>query len=111
MPAHVKEKMMGKDTKTLLARAEAMADQINEILKRPRPVLGTSQNGYFGGYGCRWCKYSRAWFVVLPFEEETTARKIGDVFTEAGAKVTIGNEAGLAQSQGGRGLQVSAYVN
>lgn len=89
---------------------QAMASQINEMLKVPDPVSGSRANGWFGGYGCRWCAASRAWFTVVHFDASDIAQTIADLFRSAGAKVTISNEGGVAATQNGRGLQVSAYI-
>jgi hypothetical protein len=37
---------------------EAFATRINKILEMPDPVPGNRENGWFAGYGCRWCKFS-----------------------------------------------------
>jgi hypothetical protein len=90
---------------------QTMAAQINAMLDLSMPVPGTSANGWFGGYGCRWCNGSRAWFTVLPFGAELAATKIAEVFKAGGASsVAITNEGGVSEADGGRGLQVSAYV-
>lgn len=89
----------------------AMAKQINAMLNLNTPMPGTEANGWFGGYGCRWCDASRAWFTVLPFGADLAAAKIAELFKAGGAReVEISNEGGVSQSGGGRGLQVSAYV-
>lgn len=89
---------------------QAMASQINAILGVPDPVTGTSSNGWFGGYGCRWCAASCAWFTVIPFDASEGALKIADIFRAAGASVSVSNEGGISEVESGRGLQVSAYV-
>lgn len=81
------------------------------MLSLNAPGRGTKANGWFGGYGCRWCDALRAWFTVLPFDAEPAAAKIAELFKAGGAReVAIKNEGGVSQADGGRGLQVSAYV-
>jgi hypothetical protein len=91
--------------------AQAMAAQINTMLGLNAPEPGTRANGWFGGYGCRWCEASRAWFTVLPFDAEPVAAKVAELFKVGGAReVTITDEGGVSEAAGGRGLQVSAYI-
>lgn len=88
-----------------------MAERINAMLGLPAPVRGTGANGWFGGYGCRWCDASRAWFTVLPFEAEAVSSSIAELFKDGGVReVTITNEGGVSRADGGRGLQVSAFL-
>lgn len=90
---------------------EAVAKRINVMLGVAPPVPGTSANGWFPGYGCRWCPASKAWFTVVPFTLAEVASSIAMMFTAAGlTDVTVSNEGGVSQDDGGRGLQVSAYV-
>ncbi|AVX93391.1 hypothetical protein PkP19E3_35475 (plasmid) [Pseudomonas koreensis] len=89
---------------------EAVAQRISKIIGFEPPVPGTSANGWFGGYGCRWCGASKAWFTVVPFNHRLAAEKVAQMFREAGVEVTISNEGGLTQEEDGKGLQVSAYV-
>lgn len=90
---------------------QSMAAQINAMLSFNAPDPGTKANGWFGGYGCRWCETSRAWFTVLPFDAEPVAAKVAALFKAGGSReVTITNEGGVSEAAGGRGLQVSAYV-
>lgn len=86
------------------------ADRLNRILGLPTPQSGGPDNGWFPGYGCRWCKGSLAWFTVLPYDWADIANQVAEIFRAAGATVAIGNEAGLTKEAGGRGLQVSAYA-
>lgn len=89
---------------------EAFAQRINKIIGFDPPVRGTAANGWFGGYGCRWCGASQAWFTVVPFDQRQAADKVAQMFREAGVDVTITNEGGVPQEDDGKGLQVSAYV-
>lgn len=90
---------------------EAFAKRINRILEMEDPVRGTRENGFFGGYGCRWCSASMAWFTILPFEMEPIAETVAKMFLSAGLQdVKITLEGGVSQTDGGRGYQVSAYV-
>lgn len=90
---------------------QEMADKINAVLGMHAPVPGTRANGWFGGYGCRWCEASRAWFTVLPFSDRLLADEVAALLEAGGCRsVTVTNEGGVDESAGGRGLQVSAYV-
>lgn len=89
---------------------QEMAAQVNAMLCLSAPVPGTAANGWFGGYGCRWCFASRAWFTVVPFDASAVANKVAELFRAAGIAATITNEGGVSQAAQGRGLQVSAYV-
>lgn len=90
---------------------EAFATRINKILEMPDPVPGNRENGWFAGYGCRWCKFSKAWFTVLPFEMQPVAETVASMFKNAGLQeVTITLEAGVTQAEGGKGYQVSARI-
>lgn len=90
---------------------QAIATQINAMLRLNAPVAGTKANGWFGGYGCRWCEASRARFAIAPFDAEPAAKQVADLFRSGGASsVTISYEGGVSKADGGRGLQVSAYV-
>lgn len=87
------------------------AHRVCEIIGFKPPVAASKVNGWFGGYGCRWCAASRAWFTVVPFEAASVAELVANLFREAGLlDVTISNEGGVSQADNGRGLQVSAYV-
>ena len=90
---------------------EAFATRINKILEMPDPVPGNRVNGWFGGYGCRWCKCSRAWFTVLPFDMQSVAETVANMFMHAGLHdVTITLEGGVSKADGGKGYQVSARL-
>lgn len=88
----------------LNATARLYATVLNRMLDLPDPSPGTRANCWFGGYGCRWCASSRAWFTVVPHEQADVAQLAATLFREAGAIVKIHPEAG------GAGLQVSAYA-
>lgn len=89
---------------------QELAAQINAMLGLSAPVPGTAANDWFGGYGCRWCFASRAWFTVVPFDAAEVADKVAELFRAAGIAATITNEGGVSQAAQGRGLQVSAYA-
>ncbi|WP_116894875.1 hypothetical protein [Pseudomonas savastanoi] len=90
---------------------EAYAQRISKIIGFEPPLPGTSSNGWFGGYGCRWCAASKAWFTVVPFDQRLVAEKVAQMFRNAGVlDVSINNEGGVSQEDDGKGLQVSAYV-
>lgn len=90
---------------------QMMAATINAMLRLNAPEPGTKTNGWFGGYGCRWDAASRSWFTVLPFGADAVVEKLAALFKAGGAcKVTVPNEGGVREADGGRGLQVSAYV-
>jgi hypothetical protein len=97
-------------SENLVQFPEAFAQRINKIIGFDPPVRGTAANGWFGGYGCRWCAASQAWFTVVPFDQRQAAEKVAQMFREAGVDVTITNEGGVPQDDDGKGLQVSAYV-
>ena len=87
------------------------AAEINGLLNFSAPQAGTKVNGWFGGYGCRWCEASRAWFTVVPYSYASVADQIAELFRSGNVgSVTITHEGGVSEADGGRGLQVSAYV-
>mgnify|MGYP000388869097 FL=1 len=90
---------------------EAFATRVNKILEMPDPVPGNRENGWFAGYGCRWCNFSKAWLIILPFDMMPVAESVASMFMNAGLQdVTITLEAGLTQAEGGKGYQVSARI-
>jgi len=98
-------------TSVLQQFPEAFAQRINKILDIPSPGPATSANNFFGGYGCRWCRNSRAWFTVLPFDMEPVAHTVAQMFRNAAVtSVTVSLEGGVPQNEGGKGFQVSAYI-
>ncbi|VVP30934.1 hypothetical protein [Pseudomonas fluorescens] len=97
-------------SENLVLFPEAFAQRINKIIGFETPAPGTKANGWFGGYGCRWCAASKAWFTVVPFAQPQVAEKVAQMLREAGVDVTITNEGGVTQEDDGKGLQVSAYV-
>ncbi|KAA0946231.1 Conserved hypothetical protein (plasmid) [Pseudomonas veronii 1YdBTEX2] len=98
-------------SENLVQFPEAFAQRISKMIGFEPPVSGTAANGWFGGYGCRWCAASRAWFTVVPFDQLQVAEKVAQMFREAGVlDVRINNEGGVSQEDDGKGLQVSAYV-
>jgi|LNAP01.1.fsa_nt_gb hypothetical protein len=91
--------------------ANAFSEQINKTLGFPSPDAGTKSNGWFGGYGCRWCSASQAWFTTLPFDALAIAYTLAELFNEAGCKtVTVTNSGGVSKADGGVGVQVSARI-
>lgn len=98
-------------SENLVQFPEAFAQRISKIIGFDPPVPGTSANGWFGGYGCRWCASSKAWFTVVPFNQQLVAEKVALIFRDAGLiDVKITNEGGVSQEDDGKGLQVSAYA-
>jgi len=94
-----------------LQNPHQVAEVINDFTGNTAPKGGTRENGWFAGYGCRWCDASRAWFTVLPFGHESVAERLAQMFTKAGCKeVVTGYEGGIGPDNGGRGIQISAYV-
>jgi hypothetical protein len=93
------------------ANATVLGEQINQMLGYAAPEPGSKSNGWFGGYGCRWCSASRAWFATLPFEALSLSYTLADLFREAGCKtVTVSNSGGVSKEAGGLGIQVSAWI-
>ncbi|MGT2457658.1 hypothetical protein ACU4GI_32670 [Cupriavidus basilensis] len=87
------------------ASARLFALLLNRLLGLPEPVPGTRVNGWFGGFGCRWCHNSLAWFTVVPDSQASLAARAAQLCRDAGAiAVKIHPEAG------GMGIQVSAYI-
>lgn len=87
------------------------ASVINAILELPEPQGGTRENGWFAGYGCRWCRASQAWITVVPFGQDPLVERLMDLFKAAGCKEVVkSNEGGLGPDQDGQGVQVSAYI-
>lgn len=98
-------------SENLVLFPEAFAQRISKIIGYEPPAVGNQANGWFGGYGCRWCAASKAWFTVVPFDQRQVAEKVAQMFRETGlVDVTISNEGGVSQEENGKGLQVSAYV-
>lgn len=58
------------------------------------------------GFSCvRYCKYSKAFFALVPFDMRELADRLETLFKTSGCKeVSVANEAG------GECLQVSAYI-
>lgn len=91
--------------------ANALSEQINQALGFTSPDAGTKSNGWFGGYGCRWCAASRAWFATLPYDAMGIAYALAELFNEAGCKsVTVTNSGGISKADGGVGIQVSGRI-
>jgi hypothetical protein len=98
-------------SENLVLFPEAFAQRISKIIGYEPPTGGNKANGWFGGYGCRWCAASKAWFTVVPFDQPQVAEKVAQMFRDAAVSdVTITNEGGISQEDDGKGLQVSAYV-
>lgn len=90
---------------------QGVADALNGLLGFPQPEPGNRGNGWFGGYGCRWCAASRAWFVVLPANHGEIGEWVARLFRDAGCpEVTLGYEGGVSPEDGGRGFQISARL-
>lgn len=73
-------------SENLVQFPEAYAQRITKIIGFEPPVPGSSANGWFGGYGCRWCAASKAWFTVVPFDQRPVAEKVAQMFRDAGVR-------------------------
>lgn len=90
---------------------KGVADAINGLLGFQEPEPGFRENGWFGGYGCRWRSTARDWTVVLPASHGQIGEWVARLFRDAGCPdVTLSYAGCVSPEDGGRGFQVTARL-